>query len=69
MIQVLALLFSAAFTYAVSLCAGRLVLQALRVKLYRSEELFLGFVLGSACLSTLVFLLTAGGRTDCSVAV
>ena len=57
--QVLALLFAGAFTYVTSLGAGKLLLQALRVKLYRSEERFFGFVLGSAILSTSVFVLTA----------
>src|SRR4029077_17504581 len=61
MTQLAAILFSALFTFAVCLCAGKLVLQSLRAKLYRSEEFFLGFVLGSACLSTLVFLLAAAG--------
>ena len=59
MTQVLVLLFSAAFTYAVSLGAGSMLLGALRVKLYRSELRFFGFVIGSALLSTAVFALTA----------
>ena len=61
MTEVSKLLFAAAFTYLVSLSAGKTLLQALRVKLYRSEEYFFGFVLGSAILSTLVFALTAAG--------
>ena len=59
--QVSMLLFAAAFTYVVSLCAGKTLLGFLRVKLFRSEEYFFGFVLGSAVLSTLVFSLTAAG--------
>src|SRR5258708_34795552 len=59
--QLLAILFATGFTYAVSLLAGKLVLKLLRVKLSRLEEHFLGFVLGAACLSTLVFVLTAAG--------
>ncbi len=58
MIQVAQILFAAAFTAVVSLLFGRLLLKLLRIELYRSEELFLGFVLGSAGLSTLVFLLS-----------
>src|SRR5258708_5171975 len=59
MTQVLLLLFAAAFTYVVSLGAGKMLIALLRLKLYRSEEYFFGFVLGSALLSTLVFVLTA----------
>src|SRR5712691_8813015 len=59
MSKVLALLFSAGFTYLVSLSAGKMLLDGLRVKLYRSEQYFFGFVLGSALLSTAVFALTA----------
>ena len=59
MTQVLLLLFAAAFTYVVSLGAGKMLIAFLRLKLYRSEEYFFGFVLGSAILSTLVFVLTA----------
>src|SRR5258708_25376250 len=59
--QFLAILFAAGFTYVVSLLAGKLVLKVLRGKLSRLEEHFLGFVLGSACLSTIVFALTAAG--------
>jgi hypothetical protein len=59
MTQVLLLLFAASFTYVVSLGAGKMLIALLRLKLYRSEEFFFGFVLGSAMLSTLVFALTA----------
>src|SRR5258708_29655119 len=59
--QFLAILFAAGFTYVVSLLAGKLVLKLVRVKLSRLEEHFLGFVLGAACLSTIVFALTAAG--------
>ena len=58
MIQVAQILFAAVFTAVVSLLLGKLLLKLLRVELYRSEELFLGFALGSAGLSTLVFLLS-----------
>jgi hypothetical protein len=65
--QVAALVFAAAFTYVVSLCAGKMLLDILRVKLYRPEQYFFGFVLGSALLSTAVFLLTAAGLAYPSV--
>lgn len=60
--QLAAILFASGFTYLVSLLAGKLLLQSLRIKLSRLEEHFLGFVLGSAVLSTIVFLLTAAGQ-------
>src|SRR5258708_2735410 len=59
--QLLAILFATGFTYVVCLLAGKLVLKLLRVELSRLEEHFLGFVLGAACLSALVFVLTAAG--------
>jgi hypothetical protein len=59
--QLLAILFASGFTYAVSLLAGKLLLKLLRVRLSRLEEHFLGFILGAACLSTVVFALTAAG--------
>jgi hypothetical protein len=60
--QLAAILFATGFTYVVSLAAGKLLLQFLRVKLSRMEEHFLGFVLGAAALSTVVFALTATGQ-------
>jgi hypothetical protein len=59
MAQVPLLFFAAAFTYVVSLGAGKMLIAHLGLKLYRSEEYFFGFVLGSTILSTVVFLLTA----------
>src|SRR5260370_12060367 len=59
--QLLAILFATGFTYIVCLLAGKLVLKLLRVKLSRLEEHFLGFVLGAACLSTIVFAITEAG--------
>ncbi|MBL0155568.1 MAG: hypothetical protein IPP47_00390 [Bryobacterales bacterium] len=59
MTQLAAILFATLFTYAASLASGVSLLRLLRVRLYRSELLFLGFVLGSACLSLVTFLLTA----------
>jgi hypothetical protein len=61
MTQVAQILFAAAFTGVTSLLLGKLLLKLLRLPLYRSEELFLGFVLGAAGLSTLVFLLSVAG--------
>jgi len=60
--QVLAILFATAFTFSTCLLAGKLILQILRVKLARTEECFAGFVVGAACLSTLVVTLTAAGQ-------
>ena len=42
-----------------SWCAGMLLLRRLSVRLYREEERVLAFVVGSACVSTAVFLVTA----------
>ncbi|MDQ6758966.1 MAG: glycosyltransferase family 39 protein [Acidobacteriota bacterium] len=56
--QVLKILFAAGFTFLSCLALGKLVLKWFRVELYRSEELFLGFVVGTPVLSTLVFLLS-----------
>lgn len=53
------ILFAGAFTFATSLAGGKIVLRILRAKLHASEEVFLGFVLGSACLSLTVFFLSA----------
>src|SRR4051794_14047807 len=51
------ILLSAAFTGLVCLAAGLLLLQRLNVPLMRGERVPLGFLLGSAALSTTVFLL------------
>jgi hypothetical protein len=59
MLQPLSVLFGAAFTVAVSLAAGRMLLRALSVRLYRQEEHALAFVVGAACLSLLTFILCA----------
>ena len=57
-LAVASILFAAAFTFFVSLALGKTVIHRLKLKLYRSEEIFLGFVLGAACLSLLVFCLS-----------
>ena len=46
-------------TATCSWCAGMLLLRRLSVRLYRQEERVLAFVVGSACVSTAVFLLAA----------
>lgn len=56
--QAFYILFGAAFTVAVSLSAGLLLLRGLGLQLYRTEERLLAFVTGAACLSALVFSLT-----------
>jgi len=53
------ILFGAALTVAVMLALGRLVLGAFRVPLRRGEEWWLALYPGAACLSTLVFALSA----------
>jgi hypothetical protein len=55
--QALSILFGAAFTVAVCLALGKLLLRGLSVRLYRQEEDALAFVIGAACLSLLVFLM------------
>lgn len=55
------ILFGAAFTYAVSLALGKLLLRVLGASLRRQEEWTLGFVLGAACLNLLVFCTLALG--------
>lgn len=57
-IKVAAILFAGAFTFFVSLLLGKSLLKLLRVRLYRCEELFFGLVLGAACLSTVIFILS-----------
>ena len=44
-------------TVLVSWCMGKLLFRRLRVRLYRQEEDVMAFMLGSACLSMLVFLI------------
>lgn len=46
-------------TVLVSWCMGKLVFRRLSIRLYRQEEDVMAFMLGSACLSTLVFLICA----------
>ena len=67
MLQPLSILFGASFTVAVSVAAGRLLLRALSVRLYRQEEHALAFVVGAACLSLLTFTLCALGAAHRAV--
>jgi hypothetical protein len=46
-------------TVLVSWCAGKLLLRRLKVNLYRQEQDVMAFMLGSAVLSTSMFLLSA----------
>src|SRR5881628_3234273 len=65
--QAFYILFGAAFTVAVSLAAGRLLLRSLSIRLYRQEEHPLAFVAGAACLSLLTFLFCVAGVARKSV--
>ena len=55
--EVANILFGAAFTVAVSLALGSLLLERLRVTLYRFEAALIAFIAGSGCLSFLTALL------------
>jgi len=59
--QAFHILFGACLTIATCLAIGRLLLRAIPIELHRVEEDVLGFVVGSACLSFLVFLTAAAG--------
>jgi dolichyl-phosphate-mannose-protein mannosyltransferase len=54
-----AILFGVTFFIATSWALGAILLRKLAVTLYRVEERLLGFMVGSACLSALVFALAA----------
>lgn len=56
---VLYILFGVLLTGATSVALGKLLLSRLRLRLYREEQWLFGFVLGSACLSVLLFALAA----------
>jgi len=53
------ILFGSTFTVLTAIAVGRLLLERLRLRLHRGEEFLLAFFTGSACLSLIVFLLTA----------
>jgi hypothetical protein len=57
--QALYILFGAAWTWLTALALGKLLLSKLGVPLYREEETPLAYIAGSACLSFIVFVLTA----------
>ena len=59
--QAVRILVVTLFTFLTCIAAGKTILKLLRAKLYRSEELFFGFVLGAACLSVIVLLLGVAG--------
>src|ERR1051326_493492 len=59
--QVASILFAAALTFVTCLFLGKSLLKFVDAKLYRSEEMFFGFVLGAACLSTIVLLVSLAG--------
>ncbi len=67
MLTAASILFAAGFAFPTCLALGKSLLKILRVRLYRAEELFFGFVLGAAILSLLVFLLSAAGLAYSSV--
>jgi len=56
------ILLATALTAAVSTLAGNALLRSLQVKLYRAETLFLGLVLGSACLAAAAFAIAVAGH-------
>src|SRR5229473_4505525 len=55
-------LFGAAFTIAFAGALGTLLLRKLSLSLHRLEERLLAIVLGSACLSAIVFALCTVGQ-------
>jgi len=57
MLQVLSILLGAAFTVGTAMALGSLLLNRLRLTLYRQEAILLSFVGGSALLSLAIFFL------------
>src|SRR5215470_5564735 len=55
--EVGSILFGAAFTVAVAVALGSLLLDRLRVTLYRMEAALIAFVAGAGCLSFLMTML------------
>lgn len=53
------ILASALLTYSICVASGQLLLICLKLKLTRAEHWFFGFLLGSACLSTVMFFVAA----------
>jgi len=56
---VLAILFGASFTVATAWSIGAILLGRLSIRLYRMEERLFAFILGSGCLSGILFALAA----------
>lgn len=69
MIDLLLVLFGAAFTIAVAIAGGRVLLRGLGLRFHREEQWFFAFVTGSACLSLVVFALAMIGIARASVFV
>ncbi len=61
LIDLLSVVFGAAFTVAVAIAGGRVLLRALGLRFHREEQWFFAFVAGSACLSLMVFALAMIG--------
>ena len=61
------ILFGAAFTVAVCIALGRLLLTRLGLRFYRGEAHVFAFLAGAPCLSVLVFLLASVGLARKSV--
>ena len=59
MSEVAQVLFGAAFTVATAWALGSILLRKLSLSLYRLEERLFSFIVGSACLSAIVFALAA----------
>ena len=57
--QIVYIFFGWLLTVVASWCAGKLLLRRLRINLYRQEQDVMAFMLGSAALSTSMFLLSA----------
>ena len=55
--QALSILFGAGLTFVTAVAFGSILLRLLSLKLRRSEEQWLAFVIGSAILSAVVFIL------------
>jgi hypothetical protein len=68
-LHIIAILFGAAFTVGVAMALGFLLLNRLRVSLYREETALFAFFCGAALLSLAVFLLCAVQQARTSVFV
>jgi hypothetical protein len=69
--QALKILFGGLFTFLTAVALGKLLLRGLKLRFYRTEETLLAYMAGSACLSGIVFVLTAAqlARTGVFLAV